>query len=122
MTIFSWITRAIAKGPAKGSSERPESARKYSAVEVVPGEDASCEAVRSIAGKRFLSKEAPLFPLKDCDQPRCDCKYRRYPDRRSAARRVTDLGIEVSGKLRPRHDERRDPAVPGRRAEDQRRG
>lgn len=120
MRFFSWFTRARTKSSAAGSSERPKQARKYRAVEVVPGEDASCEAVRAIAGKRFLSEEAPLFPLQDCDQPKCDCKYRRYPDRRSAARRVTDLGLEVSGKARPRKDERRNPAVPGRRAEDQR--
>jgi hypothetical protein len=119
MTVFSWFTRARAKGSAAARTERPHQARNYNAVEVVPGEEASCEAARSLAGKRFLPEEAPLFPLRDCDQPNCDCRYRRHPDRRGAARRVTDLGLDVSGKLRPRKDERRNPAIRGRRVGDQ---
>jgi hypothetical protein len=118
MSFFSWFGRAAASRSISGP-ERPKIPRSFSAVEIVPGENGACKAAQAVAGKRFLPAEAPLFPLQECDQPQCDCTYRRHADRRETARRVTDLGIAVSGKLRPRQDERRRVATPGRRASDQ---
>lgn len=119
MALFSWFTRGKADAPAAAASERPKRGRPYGAVEVIPGEQACCEAVRKIAGKRILAAEAPLFPLRDCDQPKCDCRYRRYPDRRMDIRRAGDLGFAVFSKMLHDTRNRRSAAAPGRRAEDQ---
>ena len=43
----------------------------------------ACDAAKSLAGKRFLSKEAPPIPLPDCDGRDCECTFMHYPDRRS---------------------------------------
>jgi hypothetical protein len=119
MSWFSWIGRAGARTPATSASTLAKATPSFKAVEVVPGENASCEAARALSGKRFLPGDAPLFPMPDCDQPRCDCTYRRHPDRRAAARRVSDLGISVSGRIRPRQEERRRVATRGRRTSDE---
>jgi hypothetical protein len=42
-----------------------------------------CDAVQALAGKRFLSQEAPALPLENCDQARCNCTYRHFSDRRA---------------------------------------
>lgn len=66
----------------------------FHGVEVVPGRGRGCERAREIAGRRFLSEEAPLLPLEGCTTPdRCTCVYRHYEDRRTDKRRDTDLGL-----------------------------
>jgi hypothetical protein len=119
MSLFSWIGRAGARTPATSASMLAKATPSFKAVEIVPGENACCEAARALSGKRFLPADAPLFPVPDCDQPRCDCTYRRHTDRRATARRVSDLGIVVSGRLRPRQEERRRAVTRGRRTSDQ---
>jgi hypothetical protein len=47
----------------------------------------SCDAARRIAGRRFLSGDAPRFPLPDCDQTSCGCGFRHFADRRGGPRR-----------------------------------
>ncbi|MCB1887660.1 MAG: hypothetical protein KDH20_08640 [Rhodocyclaceae bacterium] len=47
----------------------------------------SCEAVRALAGKRYLPDEAPRLPLETCDEAFCSCGFRRHRDRRSHDRR-----------------------------------
>jgi hypothetical protein len=118
MELFSWFTRPKAKGSRPGSSKRPAQEREYAGAEIVPRKDVCCRAVQSIAGKRFLATEVPLFPLQDCDQPRCDCRYRRYADRRTGVRRAVDLGVGVSGPAMQRSGDRRRASAPGRRAMD----
>ena len=46
----------------------------------------SCLAAQAIRGERFLSAEAPVLPLKDCDVKFCKCRYAHYPDRRRDGR------------------------------------
>jgi len=66
----------------------------FHGVEVVPGRGGSCERARELAGRRFLSEEAPLLPLEGCATPgRCTCVYRHYEDRRTDKRRDMDLGL-----------------------------
>jgi hypothetical protein len=120
MGWFSWLTRnrpsdtvTIARGPT-------DSSRRYSSVEIVPRAGACCAAVQSLAGQRFLPEEAPRFPLPDCDQPECDCKYRHHGDRRTEVRRIDDLqGCIVSLPVKVDPDRRR-PEARGRRATDRR--
>lgn len=118
MALFSWFTRARAGGPKADGSGRPKKQRNYGGVEVIPGKDASCEAVQRIAGKRFLPEEVPLFPLQDCDQADCDCTYKRYPDRRFDIRRAADVGFTVMASRMRQNEDRRSPRSPGRRAAD----
>ena len=55
---------------------------RYRSVSVVC-ESGACDAAKSIAQKRFLSSEVPLFPLADCTSSTCSCKYIRHDDRRN---------------------------------------
>lgn len=54
----------------------------FHAVSIRHGSDA-CETVASLGNKRFLSVEAPGIPMPECDQPRCNCRYQHYRDRRN---------------------------------------
>lgn len=59
---------------------KPES---YPAVSVVPA-SGCCEAARALEGQVMLASEVPALPLADCSDPgQCQCRYRKYSDRRS---------------------------------------
>lgn len=118
MALFSKLRRVRAKDVSTTGPEHGTPARRHTAVEIVPREDGSCEAARSLAGTRFLSTEAPRFPLQGCDRPKCDCTYRHHPDRRMDIRRAADLGFTVLSKMLLRDANRRDVKAPGRRTAD----
>jgi len=118
VALFSLLRRARAKPASAAEPERTTHARRHTAVEIVPREDACCEAARSLAGTRFLSGEAPRFPLPGCDRPQCDCTYRHHSDRRMDIRRATDLGFTVLSRMLLRDANRRNAETPGRRATD----
>lgn len=93
--IFGQPDRA-AKPPA-GSSKRAARywiTNPYHAVSIVPTPAQACAAVKSLAGRRSLSTEAPPIPLPGCDALVCRCAYKHHDDRRSARRRSADRGIE----------------------------
>src|SRR5262245_25048804 len=76
----------------------------------------SCAAAALCRNTRFLSKEAPRLPLKECDHPdSCKCTYRHFEDRRTGPRRGAELG--VSGSAGPDGERRK---ARGRRAQDKR--
>jgi len=53
--------------------------------------------------RRFLSLEAPRFPLPGCSHPaRCDCLYRHHEDRRAGPRRSDEKGWQPPGRAEPR--------------------
>jgi hypothetical protein len=53
---------------------------------------ACCPSALELLGTRFLSKEAPRLPLKDCLMgTACHCSFRHHDDRRVSSRRVPDL-------------------------------
>lgn len=54
----------------------------WHSVAVQPGPK-RCAAVENLLGQRFLSKEAPRLPLKDCTESQCTCRYRHFEDRRN---------------------------------------
>jgi len=86
---------------------------RYHCVSVVPAAN-SCAAAKQVAGLRLLSAEAPLLPLATCDRPgECDCRYRKYDDRREGQRRDTERGQVMQSW---RGAERR--RIGGRRATD----
>jgi len=66
----------------------------FHGVAVKPVGDRVCRAVGAIAGQRYLSDEAPLIPLPDCETPRdCRCVYEHFADRRTDTRRESDIGL-----------------------------
>ncbi len=75
----------------------------------------ACQAAKDTRGERYLSAEAPLLPLDQCDRPdRCQCRYQHYKDRRGDQRRDAEVGLPT--QTDPERVERRH--TKGRRAED----
>lgn len=65
----------------------------FHGIAIEPGNRA-CEAVRQLAGKRYLSEEAPRLPLDECQCVHgCRCVYRHFSDRRTDVRRDVDMGL-----------------------------
>jgi hypothetical protein len=71
-------------------------AKAHHAVSILPGPQA-CAAAQALVSKRYLSREAPILPLKACDQGQCSCRYAHHDDRRKGPRRANELGISIDG-------------------------
>lgn len=97
--------------PANRAEQSP-----YRGVEVVSHAQTCCQAAKDIRGKRFLSTAAPLLPLKDCDAADCRCSYKRFADRRTDARRASDVAFDIVGQFPD--EEKRSEQPAGRRATD----
>jgi len=97
----------VAAAPRKAPS-------KFHAVSVVPGPRA-CGEAKALHGRRFLSREAPVLPLKNCGAPHCECRYEHHEDRRKGNRRAHDLGVSIDGY--EGHDHRQ-KSKRGRRGKD----
>ena len=99
----------------KEPEAKPVPAKKpiqpWHAVSIAPGHR-HCAAAKALRDQRFLSKNAPTLPLKDCDCKDCGCRYAHYEDRRDAVRRARDVGVSVDGHV---GDERRADPRRGRR-------
>jgi hypothetical protein len=72
----------------------------WHAVAIQPGPK-RCKPVEQLAGRRFLSKEAPKTPLRECTEAQCTCRYRHYEDRR-----VEGASFDRNGRPLP-HPRRR---------------
>lgn len=93
MTLRSLLAPLISRPrPAPVTRSRPN---PFHAVTV----HGQCDAARPLAGRRFLSKDAPTLPLAGCDEPGgCTCVYRHHPDRRVGNPRrgfVSDFGVRT---------------------------
>jgi len=88
----------------------------YSGVQVNANPNTCCQAARDIAGQRFLTKNAPMLPLDDCDSDACICGYQRFDERRDEPRRLSDVGFDMASQM---HDnENRAATSTGRRDDD----
>jgi hypothetical protein len=85
-----------AVAPTKPEPPQKRATNAFHAVSVVPGPQA-CEAARSLGNKRFLSREAPKLPLRDCDFGQCTCYYAHHADRRKGPRRANEMGVALDG-------------------------
>jgi len=93
-------------GKARGlfgreAERKPAPAKKvpqnFHAVTIVAGSRACAEARALEDGrKRFLSRQAPVLPLKNCDCTRCECRYVHHEDRRKGPRRTRDFGVSIA--------------------------
>lgn len=55
--------------------------------------DYPCAAARELAGRRFLSSEAPKLPLPDCSNAAaCACRFVHHKDRRTGKDRRSPFG------------------------------
>ena len=60
----------------------------------------ACQSVKKLDGKRFLSKEAPQFPLAGCGARPCRCSYAHFEDRRDSERRTPYRSAMLAPYLR----------------------
>jgi hypothetical protein len=78
------------------TAKRPK--KTWHAVSVVV-KAGGCEAARQLRHVRFLSAQAPRFPVEHCTNPdRCQCAYRHFDDRRLGSRRQAEMGLRKSRK------------------------
>ena len=69
------------------------SVTSYHAVAIRCGKT-PCQAAQDNQIQRYLSAEAPLLPLEQCDRPdQCNCRYQHYEDRRGGPRRRSEHGL-----------------------------
>ncbi len=80
-----------------------------------PGPNA-CDAAKALSGKRYLTQEAPVLPLPECDAADCRCQILPLDDRRSGHDRRDSFS--AYGDYRPDPDQTWSERVPGRRKED----
>ncbi len=81
-----------------GRSKTPiRTARKlFHGVSIHANPDIACDAARDLENVRFLADDAPMLPLGNCSNPAgCRCKYQHYDDRRTEARRESDVGLPI---------------------------
>lgn len=74
------------KSVRRGQSAKQHTDSNYHAVSIHPCSHA-CAAVRALRGKRFLTNEVMSLPISGCDEPRCQCTYKHYADRRAGEER-----------------------------------
>jgi hypothetical protein len=82
--------------PPKPAAPARKPAQPYHAVTIAPGSRA-CPAAFDLRGTRYLSREAPPLPLKDCNAKKCECRYEHHDDRRKNARRARDMHVSIAG-------------------------
>ena len=99
-------------GMASSSTPLPKRSSWYAVSVVVDSE--ACEAVRALGKTRWLSTDAPRFPMLGCDVLYCGCRYKHYDDRRTKAQRSSDRG----GLPRQHAGRERRGAARGRRSTD----
>jgi len=120
-----WMLRQRQPAPERHSvrsqpsvaARKPEAqskpvAPRYDAVEI-DARYAACEAAVALRGRRFLSKEAPALPLRECNAEQCSCVFVKHSDRRADERRLDHAGLGASLHLANNRRQRR-----GRREDD----
>jgi hypothetical protein len=87
-TVAWFIFRARKNKAATEAGASPESKTEgeFHAVAMQYSEN-SCNAAKAMTGRRFLAKDAPELPLKECDFDDCRCTFDHFSDRRSKSDR-----------------------------------
>lgn len=109
--MFSPASVPRTAAPAKAGKPGLKPEQKFHAVTIEPGRSC-CHSARALQGQRFLSREAPTLPLKNCMNGECTCSYVHHEDRRGGPRRARDMGVAIDGWVEA---ERRGGAIRGRR-------
>lgn len=91
--VGKWSLSALFHYKAKIRREPVKAHRvlnPFHAVSIQPALMGACSAAHRCDGRRFLSAEAPVLPLQQCDSEKCLCRYVHHEDRRSELRRIAD--------------------------------
>ena len=100
ISIFDRARSVFARDePAADKAPRPvakKMTQAFHAVSIQTGRHC-CQQASALAGQRFLSREAPPLPLKNCSSGNCTCRYQHHDDRRAGPRRARDMGVAVDG-------------------------
>lgn len=91
--VSRWSLTALFQNRPKVDEEPVRSHRApnpFHAVSISPGLFV-CSEARKHEGIRYLSKEAPTLPFRNCDSVECRCRYQHHADRRQGDRRHRDL-------------------------------
>jgi hypothetical protein len=90
MTMRRLFNLLIHKRDDRAQQALHDAARlRWRAVSIVAGSNC-CDTARRCGSRRWLSAQAPRFPLPGCDASACKCRYRHHPDRRARPRRRAD--------------------------------
>jgi|GEM_PF-490232 hypothetical protein len=96
LIVAVWLIFRLRRGPTDtrpASVPRPTPpASAYHAVSIKLA-DFPCNAAQEIAGKRYLSGEAPKLPLPGCtNASSCSCRFVHHKDRRTGKDRRSPFG------------------------------
>ena len=94
-------------GPVKVTRNEPVKHAHHFYGAAVQIDSNPCDAVRAIADQRFLSEDAPHFPLPGCDRDECRCMMRPQDDRRAGYDRRGDSFSAYGNFELDRHDQKR---------------
>jgi hypothetical protein len=113
-----WLMARPPNPPRKANpAPRTKEGGRFGAVQI-RARLGACRAAQLLQGKRFLSKDAPSLPLRECSAARCSCTFSKLPDRRSDGRRIETGGLHttlfIAANRRTKRDRRR-PAQTARR-------
>lgn len=84
IVVLLWVysKRSKAKSSKNQASKAIKRKQDFRAVSIQICPQA-CAAAKKIRDKRFLSHQAPMLPLNDCNVKDCKCKFVHHNDRRS---------------------------------------
>ena len=86
LALVGWLWWVRRRAETRSVSSASETQQPYRCVAIRPGQEA-CQAVRNLAGRRFLGRAAPPLPLDNCAVASCRCRYDHFADRREDERR-----------------------------------
>ena len=82
--------------PVRNKSAIRTARKLFHGVSIQPEAHSACDAAQALERRRFLADDAPMLPLSDCPNPAgCRCRYQHFDDRRTDARRESDVGMPM---------------------------
>ena len=104
---YRLVSRREAPRPNPPPAPRTKVGGRFSAVQI-RARGGACRAAQLLQGHRFLAKDAPALPLRECKAARCSCTFSKLPDRRSDGRRLEHGGLSASLFLAMNRRKKRD--------------
>ena len=111
--ILLWYLLIMRRSAQSETKEQPrlENAKahpggEFHAVSIKFDADA-CLHAKALQGRRFLAREAPVLPLKNCDADSCNCRFVHHEERRSGKDRRSPFGSGGMGAVTGRFEQER---------------
>jgi hypothetical protein len=117
--FFAWVAALVAaagaayrlaprrRAPRPSPPTTAKAGGRFGAVQIRPRGKA-CRAAHLLGKYRFLAKNAPPLPLRECTAARCACTFSKLPDRRTEGRRIDHGGLTASLLLAASRRQKRD--------------